>query len=70
MWDKAVTYYQQVGARALERAAFLEAAAAFEQALVALQQLPKVAPRASKPLISASICTMRCCPSANSGLDP
>ena len=41
VWDKTVTYYQQVGARALERAAFREAAAAFEQALVALQQLPE-----------------------------
>jgi class 3 adenylate cyclase/tetratricopeptide (TPR) repeat protein len=41
MWDKAVTYYQQAGARAHERAAFREAVAAFEQALQALAHLPE-----------------------------
>jgi tetratricopeptide (TPR) repeat protein len=41
VWDKAVTYYWQAGAKAAERAALREAAAAFEQALVALQQLPE-----------------------------
>src|SRR5437667_8937875 len=33
VWDKAVTYCQQAGARAFNRAAFREAVAAFEQAL-------------------------------------
>ena len=40
VWDKAVTYYQQAGARANDRAAFREAVAAFEQALQALAHLP------------------------------
>jgi tetratricopeptide (TPR) repeat protein len=40
VWDKAVTYCRQAGARAVERSALREAAAAFEQALVALQHLP------------------------------
>jgi class 3 adenylate cyclase/tetratricopeptide (TPR) repeat protein len=41
VWDKAVTYCQQVGARAHDRAAFREAVAAFEQALQALAYLPE-----------------------------
>jgi class 3 adenylate cyclase/tetratricopeptide (TPR) repeat protein len=41
VWDKAVTYCQQAGTRAHERAAFREAAASFEQALQALAHLPK-----------------------------
>ena len=36
VWDKAVTYGQQAGARAWDRTAFHEAAAAFEQAIQAL----------------------------------
>ena len=40
VWDKAVTYCQQAGARANDRAAFREAVAAFEQALQALAHLP------------------------------
>jgi class 3 adenylate cyclase/tetratricopeptide (TPR) repeat protein len=40
-WDKAVTYCQQAGARAHDRAAFREAVAAFEQALQALAHLPE-----------------------------
>ena len=39
MWDKAVTYCQQAGARADDRAAFREAVAFFEQALQALAHL-------------------------------
>ncbi len=39
VWDKAVTYCQQAGARANDRAAFHEAVAAFEQALQALAHL-------------------------------
>ena len=38
-WDKAVTYCQQAGARAYDRAAFREAVASFEQALQALAHL-------------------------------
>ena len=41
VWDKAVTYCQQAGARADERAAFREAVAYFDQALQALKHLPE-----------------------------
>jgi tetratricopeptide (TPR) repeat protein len=41
VWDKAVTYGQQAGARAHDRAAFREAVASFEQALQALTHLPE-----------------------------
>src|SRR5262249_11774340 len=40
VWDKAVTYCQQAGARADDRAAFHEAVASFDQALQALVHLP------------------------------
>src|SRR5262249_33356056 len=40
VWDKAVTYCQQAGTRAYDRAAFREAVAAFDQALQALAHLP------------------------------
>jgi class 3 adenylate cyclase/tetratricopeptide (TPR) repeat protein len=39
VWDKAVTYCQQAGARAFDRAAFHEAVASFEQALQAIAHL-------------------------------
>ena len=41
VWDKAVTYCRQAGARANDRAAFREAVASFEQALQALAHLPE-----------------------------
>jgi class 3 adenylate cyclase/tetratricopeptide (TPR) repeat protein len=41
VWDKAVTYCQQAGARAQGRAAPREAVASFEQALQALTHLPE-----------------------------
>ena len=41
VWDKAVTYCQQAGARAHDRAAFREAVASFDQALQALAHLPE-----------------------------
>jgi tetratricopeptide (TPR) repeat protein len=41
VWAKAVTYCQQAGARASDRAAFREAVASFEQALQALAHLPE-----------------------------
>src|SRR6266446_8360671 len=41
VWDKAVPYCQQAGARANDRAAFREAVASFEQALQALAYLPE-----------------------------
>ena len=41
VWDKAVTYCQQAGTRANDRAAFGEAVASFEQALQALAHLPE-----------------------------
>ena len=40
VWDKAVTYGRQAGARAADRAAFRQAATDFEQALAALGHLP------------------------------
>ena len=55
VWDKAVTYCQQAGARAFDRAAFREAVASFEQALQAARA-PARARRHSGgwPSISAS----------------
>src|SRR5262249_12097700 len=41
VWDKAVPYCRQAGAKAFARAAFREATAAVEQALVALGHLPE-----------------------------
>ena len=41
VWDKAVTYQRQAGVKALERSASREATAFFEQALEALEHLPK-----------------------------
>jgi predicted ATPase len=41
VWDKALTYSRQAGARAMARSAYREAVTAFEQALVALQHLPE-----------------------------
>jgi predicted ATPase len=41
VWSKAVSYCQQAGTRAYDRAAFREAVAAFEQALQALAHLPE-----------------------------
>jgi class 3 adenylate cyclase/tetratricopeptide (TPR) repeat protein len=41
VWDKAVTYCQQAGARAWDHAALHEAAITFEQALQALAHLPE-----------------------------
>src|SRR5262245_38560670 len=41
VWDKAVTYGQQAGTRAYDRAAFREAVAAFDQVLQALVHLPE-----------------------------
>jgi tetratricopeptide (TPR) repeat protein len=41
VWDTAVTYCQQAGARAYNQAAFREAVVAFDQALQALAHLPE-----------------------------
>jgi tetratricopeptide (TPR) repeat protein len=41
VWEKAVTYCQQAGARANDRAAFREVAVSFEQTLQALAHLPE-----------------------------
>jgi class 3 adenylate cyclase/tetratricopeptide (TPR) repeat protein len=41
VWDKAVTYLRQAGAKAAARAANPEAVMLFEQALVAVQHLPE-----------------------------
>ena len=55
VWDKAVPYCQQAGARANDRAAFHEAVAAFEQALQALAHLPEHGDTGGWPLSSASL---------------
>jgi predicted ATPase len=41
VWDKALAYFWQAGARAATRSAYREAVACFEQALSALAQLPE-----------------------------
>jgi class 3 adenylate cyclase/tetratricopeptide (TPR) repeat protein len=41
MWEKALTYLRQAGAKAVERPANREAVALFEQALAALDHLPE-----------------------------
>jgi len=41
VWDRAVTYLRQAGAKAASASAHREAVACFEQALVALQHLPQ-----------------------------
>jgi class 3 adenylate cyclase/tetratricopeptide (TPR) repeat protein len=41
LWDKAVHYSRQAGKRAFDRSAFREALAQFDQAQVALQELPE-----------------------------
>ena len=41
VWDKAVTYCRQAGAKAAVHSAYHEAVACFEQALTALAQLPE-----------------------------
>ena len=41
LWERAVAYLRQAGAKALARSASREAAAAFEQALAALAHLPE-----------------------------
>jgi class 3 adenylate cyclase/tetratricopeptide (TPR) repeat protein len=41
VWEKAVTYLRQAGAKALAHSAYREAVTSFEQALVALQHLPE-----------------------------
>ena len=48
VWDKAVLYCQQAGARAYDRTAFHEAVASFDQALQALAHLPE--PSATRAL--------------------
>jgi predicted ATPase/class 3 adenylate cyclase len=40
LWEKAVTYLRQAGAKALARSAYREAVTCFEQALAALHPLP------------------------------
>jgi class 3 adenylate cyclase/tetratricopeptide (TPR) repeat protein len=41
VWEKAVRYLRQAGAKAMERSAYREAAAGFDQALDTLQHLPE-----------------------------
>jgi tetratricopeptide (TPR) repeat protein len=48
VWEKAVPYLRQAGVKALERSAFRDATAGFEQALDALQHLPESRTRAEQ----------------------
>ncbi|HXJ82216.1 MAG TPA: adenylate/guanylate cyclase domain-containing protein [Candidatus Methylomirabilis sp.] len=50
VWDKAVTYLRQAGAKAAARAANREAVILFEQALVAVQHLPEGRPSAERAI--------------------
>ncbi|MFQ5899043.1 MAG: AAA family ATPase, partial [Candidatus Methylomirabilia bacterium] len=45
VWEKAVSYLRQAGAKALARSAHRESVASFEQALAALQHLPQTPER-------------------------
>ncbi len=45
LWEKAVAYFRQAGARAAERSASQEAVARYEQALAALGRLPETPAR-------------------------
>src|SRR5262245_4957658 len=55
VWNKAVTYCQQAGARAHDHAALREAVASFEQALQALAHLPEPGAPVGWPSSSASL---------------
>ena len=59
VWDKAVTYCQQAGARAYDRAAFREAVASFDQALQALAHLTDHSDTRGWPSSSASLSIAR-----------
>ncbi len=41
IWDKALMYFRQAGAKAMEQASYREAVGRFEQALVALERCPR-----------------------------
>ena len=59
VWDKALLYSRQAGAKAVAHSAYREAVACFEQALVALRHLPESRAAGSKPSISGSTCAGR-----------
>ena len=59
VWDKALTYLRQAGAKADARSAIREAASYFEQALTALGHLPEIARCASRPSTYTSTCVSR-----------
>ena len=61
VWDKALVYCRQAGARALA-SAYREAVAYFEQALSALPHLPETRATRSRPSISGSPCARRSIP--------
>ena len=67
VWDKAVTYCQQAGARANDRAAFREVVAYFDQALQALAHLPEDGDTGDWPSRSASLWLARCAPWERTG---
>ena len=50
LWEKAVTYLRQAGAKAIERSAYRQAAARFEQALDALRHLPETPERTEQAI--------------------
>ena len=59
VWDKALAYSQQVGEKAMARAAHREAVGYFEQALGAAQRLPAGTTSSHRASISASSLTVR-----------
>jgi hypothetical protein len=67
VWDKALPYCRQAGAKVTARSANREAVAYLEQALVALQHLPESRKTRERPSICASTCAMRSCCSENRG---
>jgi class 3 adenylate cyclase len=69
LWDKALVYAQQAGAKAMTRSAHREAVAYFEQALTALSHLPETRERRSRRSTCGSNCAMPS-PRSASGSEP
>ena len=59
VWDKALRYCGQAGAKAAGRVADREAVAFFEQALATLENLPETQEMRSMPSTFSSICATR-----------
>jgi class 3 adenylate cyclase/tetratricopeptide (TPR) repeat protein len=50
IWDKAVRYLQEAGAKAMSRSAFLEASSSYERALAAVERLPESREKAAQQI--------------------